>query len=90
MSAKCKRCKSEMNSSEEAKLPRILSPYLVPKANGIESPRLKDLEKLSTMPGKMSYPGTILEKIMKSGQALEKGRIRASIEKVEFGRVPER
>ena len=45
MSVKCKRCKSEMNSSEKDKRPTILSPYLVPKANRTESPRLKDLEK---------------------------------------------
>ena len=57
------------------------------------------------MPGKMSDPGTIPEKIMKSEQALEKGpgrhrkraragigkgRIQASVGKVKFGQVPER
>ena len=57
------------------------------------------------MLGKMSDPGTMLEKIMKSGQAPEKGpgrhrkrvqagtgkgRIRTSARKVEFGQVLER
>ena len=54
---------------------------------------------------KMSDPGIMLEKIMKSGQALEKGpgknrkrvqagtgkgRIQTSVRKVEFGQVLER
>ena len=47
MGVKCKRCKSEMNSSEEPRLPTILSLYLVLKDNGIESLRLKDLKKTS-------------------------------------------
>ena len=45
MGAKCKRCKNEMNSSEEPRWLTILSPYLLLKANGTESLRLKDLKK---------------------------------------------